>query len=281
MRKTRIFGVGFGIILSIVIGIYFVNQVDFQEQIPESDVDEVFWKNSLFRVFVNENDWAIVDGKTIPLKADFVLNEQLQHVYDEVGVYNLEVKPAVIIPTFTASAYGPNGFYDFYEKRCNESCLTTTILRDSYDFKSSANAIKILDLLGYEMILDEQVDKDPNILEKYDKIILLHNEYVTKTMFDAITSHPNVVYLYPNALYAEIDVNYQESTISLIRGHNYPEPHIVNGFDWEFENTHPFEFDTICANWEFYRIDNGVMLNCYPEQIVWQDKEFLEAIKNQ
>ena len=37
---------------------------------------------------------------------------------------------------------------------------------------------------------------------------MLHNEYVTRPMFDAITSHPNVIYLYPNALYAEIEVNY-------------------------------------------------------------------------
>ena len=279
MRKTRIFGVGFGIILSIVIGIYFVNQVDFQEQIPESDVDEVFWKNSLFRVFVNENDWAIVDGKTIPLKADFVLNEQLQHVYDEVGVYNLEVKPAVIIPTFTASAYGPNGFYDFYQEKCDESCLTTKIITNSFDFSSSANAIKILDLLGYEMISDEQIDKEPKILEKYDKIILLHNEYVTKKMFDAITSHPNVIYLYPNALHAEISTDYELETISLVRGHGYPEG-VDNGFEWEYDNTRPYEFDTKCNNWEFYSIPNGKMLNCYPEQIIWKDENLLNEIKN-
>ena len=57
---------------------------------------------------------------------------------------------------------------------------------------------------------------------------MLHNEYVTRTMFDAITSHPNVVYLSPNALYAEIEVDYDNDTITLIRGHNYPQPEIKN-----------------------------------------------------
>ena len=170
MKKPKIVGVGVGIILSIIIGVYFVNQIDNQEQIPDSDVVEVFWNNSLFRIFVNENDWIIVDGKTIPIKANFALNDQLQDTYNDVGVYDLEKKPAVIIPIFTASAYGSNGFYDFFRERCNESCLTTKILRDDYDFKSSANAIQILDLLDYEMISDEQVDKDPNILKNYDKI---------------------------------------------------------------------------------------------------------------
>ena len=82
---------------------------------------------------------------------------------------------------------------------------------------------------------------------------MLHNEYVTRTMFDAITSHPNVIYLYPNALYAEIEVDYDNNTITLIRGHNYPESEIVNGFDWEFENTHPYEYDDTCLDMEFYK----------------------------
>ena len=94
---------------------------------------------------------------------------------------------------------------------------------------------------------------------------MLHNEYVTRTMFDAITSHPSVVYLYPNALYAEIEVDYDNNTITLIRGHNYPEQEIANGFDWEFDNTHPYEYDNNCSQMEFYKIDNGWMTNCYPE----------------
>ena len=98
-------------------------------------------------------------------------------------------------------------------------------------------------------------------------------------MFNAITSHPNVIYLYPNALYAEISTNYQDGTISLIRGHSYPEPEIANGFDWEFDNTKQYESDKKCDNWKFYDISNGKMLNCYPEQKIWKDEKFLKVLK--
>ena len=43
---------------------------------------------------------------------------------------------------------------------------------------------------------------------------------------------------------------------------------ILNGFDWKNENTHPYEYDIECENWEFYPTNgmpNGHMLNCYPE----------------
>ena len=86
-------------------------------------------------------------------------------------------------------------------------------------------------MLNYEIITDITIHQNPEILLEYEKIILLHNEYVTSTQFDAITSHPNVIYLYPNALYAEIGFDEELWEISLIRGHNYPDPLIRNGFD--------------------------------------------------
>ena len=186
--------------------------------------------------------------------------------FSEIKILDKENKPLVIIPIFTASAYSTNGFYDFYKEWC-DTCTTTKIVSmEELDYSSSATAVQVLKLLGYDSITDIELDKNPNLISEYSKIIILHNEYVTKNMFNAITSHPNVVYLYPNALYAEINVNYAKNEITLIRGHNYPEPEITNGFDWEHENTHPYEYDTECENWEFYDIPNGKMLNCYPEQ---------------
>ena len=104
---------------------------------------------------------------------------------------------------------------------------------------------------------------------------MLHNEYVTRAMFDAITNHPNVIYLYPNALYAEIEVNYADETITLIRGHNYPDQVIINGFDWEFDNTHPYEYDDTCLDMEFYKVGGSWMTNCYPENLFLVDTEQL------
>ena len=105
---------------------------------------------------------------------------------------------------------------------------------------------------------------------------MLHNEYVTRAMFDAITNHPNVIYLYPNALYAEIEVDYVDKTITLIRGHDYPpEDPVANGFDWEYDNTHPYEYDVECSSIEVYKIRNGWMTTCYPENLFLVDSEAL------
>ena len=145
-------------------------------------------------------------------------------------------------------------------------------------FTSSANGVQVLNLLDYEIITDITIHQNPEILLQYEKIILLHNEYVTSTQFDAIISHPNVIYLYPNALYAEIDFDEDLWEISLIRGHNYPDPLIRNGFDWKFDNSLE-EYDVTCEDMKFSKIDNGWMLNCYPENILHKSKELLKQLR--
>ena len=107
---------------------------------------------------------------------------------------------------------------------------------------------------------------------------MLHNEYVTKREFEAIINHPNVIYLYPNSLYAQIEFNEDNNTITLLRGHSYPEKNIANGFGWEYDNTHPYEFDRNCYSWKFYEINNGFMLNCYPEKLIIIEPKLLLEI---
>ena len=193
---------------------------------------------------------------------------------------NESIKTVVVLPIFTHSAYTPFGFYSYYEQKCDEKCLNVKIEREQPpQYNVGKNAIQILKLLDYSFISDLDIEKNPDILINYDKVILLHNEYVTQKEFDAITNHPNVVYLYPNALYAKIDYDYEKDSILLIRGHAYPSPNIDNGFNWEHDNTRPYEFDTECIDWEFIEIYNGFMLNCYPEKLIWHDKLFLETIK--
>ena len=222
---------------------------------------------------------------------DFALKENSERIYENIGFFDGEKKPLVIIPTFTAAAYSVPGFYTFYEGKCDmefhgvlfrdDDCLTTNIQSENkLTYHSSVNAVKILKLLGYDLITDLELHQNPNVLKNYEKIIMLHNEYVTKIMFDAITSHSNVVFLYPNALYAEVSVNEINNTITLLRGHNYPEITIRNGFEWEYDNTRPFEYDVECNNWELYAIPNGHMLNCYPENIIWNNESLLKHLKD-
>ena len=234
---------------------------------------------SIFDVYGVRNDFTIVEDNIIWGTPVFGLNIGQLENYNTIAIWNDPQKAAVVSPIFTDSAYDRFGFYDYYRGDC-DSCTTTTISDGVLDYNSSVYGYQLLTLLGYSPITDIDIDKNPSILKKYDKIIMLHNEYVTRAMFDAITSHPKVIYLYPNALYAEIEVDYDNNTITLIRGHNYPEEEISNGFDWEFDNTHPYEYDNNCEQMLFYPIDNGWMSNCYPEKILPASPIIFQTLKD-
>ena len=270
------------IILGIILTSYFTTESNTIETNQNEEKMELIEWNSgkLFKVLVEPKDIRVIDGERIPLKAIFELKSDLAETYNQIGVFDQEEKPLVIIPTFTASAYAPFGFYNYYNEQCGEQCLTTKIIsEDKLNYNSSANGSKILNLLGYDSISDLELHKNPSILNNYDKIILLHNEYVSKKMFDVITSHNNIIFLYPNALYAEIEVDISKNKIKLIRGHDYP-PGIKNGFNYEIEERfHKYEYDNTCLDWEFIEFKNGYALNCYPEHAIFQDELLLKALK--
>ena len=193
-----------------------------------------------------------------------------------------ETNSVVIYPIFTSAAYQPGGFYDYYAGNCDESCITNLNFEYSeFDYNGSGLTAQILFELGYDFLTDVDVDKNPEILQNYDTVILLHNEYVTKNQFDAISSHPNLIFLFPNALYAEIDVNYNDNSMTLIRGHQYPSPESpANGFDYEIEERfHHYEYDSECLEWEFIEIKNGYHLNCYPDGVITKNLEILIKLK--
>ena len=242
-----------------------------------------FVQSTFFEIYGVYGDCSLSDTGNLVWNSLFLgLNPNKMDMYNEVAVWNDPQKSVVVYPYFTSIAYSEQGFYDYYKGEC-DTCTTTKFKPPVPIYTSSGMGHQALSLLGYSSITDIEIDKDPSILQQFDKVIMLHNEYVTRVMFDAITSHPNVIYLYPNALYAEIEVDYIDETITLIRGHNYPEPEITNGFDWKFDNTHPYEYDSLCQSIELYRIENGWMTNCYPENVFLRDtqqlREFLVAIK--
>ena len=282
----------------LIIGIGMFSFISSNEKLePSEDVEIIQSKEpgkliqtnvpSLFKVMAYENDFEMIDGKKIWRDVFYELDESNMTIYDDL---KNNKKSAVVFPIFTAAAYSEPGFYTFYRGDCDQEfhgvlfrdddCLTVK-LEEEYSplFTSSANGVQVLNLLDYEIITDITIHQNPEILLEYEKIILLHNEYVTSIQFDAITSHPNVIYLYPNALYAEIDFDEELWEISLIRGHNYPDPLIRNGFDWKFDNSLE-EYDVTCEDMKFSKIDNGWMLNCYPENVLHKSKELLKQIRD-
>ena len=246
----------------------------------------VFVESSFFEIFGIYGHCIIDGGEQVWESLLLGLNPNKMDMYNEVALWNDPQKTVVVYPYFTFVAYNEPGFYTYYRGECDD-CTTIKFVPPTLfynEYQSSGIGHQALTLLGYPTMTDIEIDKNPSILQQFDKVILLHNEYVTHAMFDAITNHPNVIYLYPNALYAEIEVDYVDETITLIRGHNYPEPQITNGFDWEFDNTHPYEYDSLCRDMEFYQIENGWMTNCYPENFFLENHtglfNLLKTIKN-
>jgi len=253
---------------------------------PNWQVDKnflVFVQSSFFEIYGTYGNCVMDGDEQVWKSLSLGLNPNKLDIYNEVAVWNDPQKTVVVYPYFTATAYSEPGFYTYFRGECDD-CTTTKFAQPTPLYTSSGIGHQALTLLGYTSITDADIDKNPSILQQFDKVIMLHNEYVTRTMFDAVTNHPNVIYLYPNALYAEIEVNYIDETITLIRGHNYPEHEITNGFDWEFDNTHPFEFDWKCQSMDIYKIKNGHMTTCYPENVFLKKSQqlfdLLKVIKN-
>jgi len=248
----------------------------------KTDSQESYLKiKSLFKIKAKFNDYTIENGTKVWNNVVFELNPTNSKIYSEVKLPKSSIKKTIVIyPIFTAAAYSDGGFYDYYKGKCDKSCLQVDISKNyPSKFSSSGNAAQVLKLLGYKFVNDIDVDKEPSILSKYDRVILLHNEYVTKKEYTAIVNHPNVIYLYPNALYAEVSVNYEKNKMNLVRGHNYPTSQILNGFSWKYDNSN-LEYDTQCSKMGFDRIPNGWMLNCYPETAIHASKNLLKILRN-
>ena len=268
------------IIILSLFGFSLFSQDQLQQDTMTSDTSKIkFEMESIFDIYGFDKDFQIIDGKQIMTHPEFRLNPENEKLYQQLS-NDSEDNTVVIYPIFTASAYDEPGFYTYFRNECDETCLTIKI-NDGYTLNSvsSGNGFQVLKLLDYEIISDIDVDTNPDILKKYDKVILLHNEYVTKNEFDAIIDHPKVIYLYPNALYAEVKVDYLSNSIILQKGHNYPNSQITNGFDWEFDNS-PLEYDLSCKDMTFRIIPNGYMLNCYPENKIHQSEVLLRMIKD-
>jgi len=234
---------------------------------------------SLFDIYGLEDNFEMKNGTKVWRNVTFELNPENSEIYKDLS-YDSKENTVVIFPIFTMVAYHEPGFYTYYRGECDQKCLTIKIQKEYLsDFNSSGNGVQVLKLLGYPIISDIDVDQNPSILAKYDKVILLHNEYVTQKEFDAITNHPKVIYLYPNALYAKISVDYLSNSMTLLSGHNFPQQDILNGFNWKFDNSE-LEYDINCKEMGFDKIVNGWMLNCYPESAIHQSKVLLKMIKD-
>ena len=291
--NKKIIGIITGSILIavIILGISTMNFESSNESagtLTMKKIVDSYYKDHTVKVN-SETDVSIYitqeDAKRIQEKQPAPLNgikfdiQKNSKIYEKLKPKDNE-KSVVIYPIFTSAAYKEPGFYTFYRGECDKKCLTMNFENPQLIYTSSGMTAQILFNLGYEFLTDIDVDKNPDILKNYDKVIVLHSEYVTKNEFEAISQHPNVIFMFPNALYAEVTVDYNSNTVTLVKGHDYPEKGIANAFGYKVEEDfHKFEYDQKCENWEYVKISNGHHLNCYPDAIIMNKLEIIESLK--
>lgn len=190
----------------------------------------------------------------------------------------------ILTPRFTEAAYSDHGFYWYYDGRCGEECLTVPVQHGELQRWGAFNlrSIAAFAALGWPMMDDitahKKILQNPNYLLQYDTIILLHNEYVTRELYQAIQNHPHVIYLNPNALYAQIKYYEGPNEIQLIQGHGYPNNSTLNGFGWQYDNSNE-ETDTNCYIYHWKKLPNGEQLSCMPEKIIIKQPQILMDLK--
>jgi len=147
--------------------------------------------DDIFEVWVYEDEVTGVakDDSVLFEYKYFGLKPENNEIYDDLGILNDPQKTIFVVPIFTITAYGDGGFYEYYSDECDEICINEIPIRHDLppNYQSSGNSIKVLRLLGYPFITDVEIEKNPDILKRFDKVIILHNEYVTKNEFDAVT----------------------------------------------------------------------------------------------
>ena len=256
-----------------------VTMSDYIKNLPNTHTNLISIGVDYFDAYLTDSDYDLFLETNFIHAVRIDLNESTAEQI--IDILKPNSNSVVIYPIFTSAAYAEPGFYTYFGGDCDESCITDISFENpEFKYTSSGLTAQILYHVGYDFLTDIEVDKNPELLQNYDTVILLHNEYVTKKMFDAISNNPNLIFLAPNALYAEIDVNYDDNTLTLIRGHNYPEFDIKNGFDYEIEERfHHYEYDAECLTWEFIEFENGFHLNCYPDGVIHQNLDILLKMK--
>lgn len=174
----------------------------------------------------------------------------------------------VIVPIFTKAAYSNHGFYDYYAGKCGQECLTLNVSESAKSEVNataySGNTLSFLNDLGYRnTITDIDVLQKPEVLSKYKTVVLLHSEYVTEDEYNLLAHHSGVIYLAPNALYAQVEYSINTDNITLIRGHDFNGA--SNAFGWQYDNTN---VEKIPCSFEmpFRTIENdNKQLMCNPE----------------
>jgi len=152
------------------------------------------------------------------------------------GILNI----AFVDPTFTIAAYDKSFymFYPMYDKTSNKSSnitedmgLLSSIVPQNYENRIESHDVMnhlkwLLPKSNIDRLTDQDVDKGlifSNGTNRYDVIVLGHEEYVTQREYDNfkkfVSNGGILVLLDGNVFYAEVKYDENSDSISLVKGH--------------------------------------------------------------
>jgi hypothetical protein len=173
MQRLIIGGITGVIAISAIIIVLYTHQEreDFEAAVSQYFSRDSGWtlvqSTSVFQTYVRESDIKTEGGRQVYDRVILELNPAVN--YDELKA---DGNTVIVYPTFTASAYTEPGFYTFYRGECDTKCLTIQIQNNFAQPQANPNALQVFRLLGYPIITDVDVDKDPSILTHYNKITI-------------------------------------------------------------------------------------------------------------
>jgi hypothetical protein len=223
---------------------------DFDDEIYFASIDYPYTDNGNYGITNNEKE---TNKRNITLDYNFdnyfplknINNRSSDNYLSSNNFDNISI--ALVDPTFTNTAYD-NSFYIFYNLYNNNSfyhnhtkylnLLTGKIDKESMPgFRTlylQNHISKLMLNANVTIISDVDVhnknifDGNTNRSNKYDVIILEHQEYVTQEEYNNLrqfVANGGILILpYSNIFYAEIKYDPKDDTIVLVKGHS-----------WEFE----------------------------------------------
>jgi len=194
--------------------------------------------------------------------------EELESTYDFLK--NSTQSTIVVYPTYTYYANEKNSLADVGTENCDrcETYMFDYGLRRPYGYSDIGGSFLPIAERYFNMTDDYIVNKHPEILDAFDRVILMRNTYVTENLRQTILSHDKVIYLFPDAMTKQINIT--NSTMTYIG---------------EYEPLHSmvpvWNDDNRCADWLFVPVENGYIMTCFPDVALINNNEMLITIRDQ
>jgi hypothetical protein len=236
---------------------------DFDDEIYFTSIDYPYNDNSIQAINNNEKE-AVKGNITLDYDLDNyfpmgnINNRSSDNYLSSNNFDNISI--ALVDPTFTNAAYD-NSFYIFFNLYNNNSFYQNTtkylnLLTSKIDTESMPgyrtlylqnHISNLIPNTNVTIISDIDVhngyifNNNTIISNKYDAIILEHQEYVTQEEYDHLrqfVANGGILILpYSNIFYAEIKYDPKEDTVTLVKGHS-----------WEFNGKSAWK-STIAERW--------------------------------